>query len=252
MKNKLLAGLILLASFANAQSQVDTDSSHIGKKYKSGFGVYAEVGILSNNSFKGIREKMQAMNIKPFEPLMASIILAKRMETERFYMENRLILMNSTNNHKDKNVSKSMFRGIGIGVDASPKIVNSARWNVLIPIGWDLMLYQTQIKNNKSATLGQVAQNPNAYKSMKLYNGSWNLHGGVGVDYLMNWFPKSYDQVYLSAKAAYHLPILKRGKWRGEDVQITDLPSFKANQLYTSIGLIFFPKGSHKMWRGMH
>ncbi len=127
MKNLLLASLMFLATFVKAQSQQDTDSTHTRKKYASGLGVHLEVGVLSNNSFKAIRDKMKVMKIEPFEPVMASIVLTKRMDTEKFYMEHRLILMNSTNNHKDKNVPRSMFRGIGIGVDASPKLVNTPR-----------------------------------------------------------------------------------------------------------------------------
>ena len=252
MKNTLLAGLILLVSSGYAYAQDNADSSDSAKKYQSGFGVYAEVGVLPNSSFKGIRDQMKALNIEPFEPVMASIVLAKRMETEKFYMESRLILMNSTKHRKDDDVIRGMFRGIGLGVDASPKFVNSTRWNLLVPIGWDIMLYQLRVKNNQSASLAQVIQNPNNFKSMKLYNGSFNLHAGIGADYKMNLFSKVYDKVYISAKATYHLPVFRRGQWRSDDVKINDLPSFKANQLYAQLGLVFFPKSSHKMWRGMH
>lgn len=251
MKNALLAGLVLLLSSVCAHAQDEADSSASERKYQSGFGVYAEVGVLPNSSFKGIRDRFKALNIEPFEPVMASVVLAKRMETDKFYMESRLILMNSTK-HNDDDVMRGMFRGIGLGVDASPKFVNSARWNVLVPIGWDIMLYQLRVKNNKSASLGQVIQNPNDFKSMKLYNGSFNLHGGIGADYKMNLFPKVYDKVYISAKATYHLPVFRRGQWRSDDVKITDLPSFKANQLYAQLGLVFFPKRTHKMWKGVH
>lgn len=252
MISKIIGFLTVLAPLSFVQAQQSSDHTDSTRKYISGFGVYAEVGVLSNNSFKGIRERMKELNIKPFEPVMASVVLSKRLETDRFYMENRLILMNSTKHGGNKDIPKGMFRGIGIGIDASPKLVNSDRWNLLIPIGWDLMLYQVRIKNNKSATLAQVVQNPNNFQSMKLYNGSLNLHGGVGADYKMNLFPKVYDKVYLSAKVTYHLPVLRRGQWRGDDVRISDLPSFKANQLYTQLGLVFFPKGGHKMWKRMH
>jgi hypothetical protein len=248
MIRKLLTVLVILASAHYAAAQNSDDSSDTTKKYQTGFAVYAEVGVLPNNSFKGIRDQMRALNIKPFESVMTSIVLAKRMETDKFFMESRLILMNSTKHNNDKDVSRGMFRGIGIGADASPKFVNSTRWNLLVPIGWDLMLYQLRVKNNKSASLAQVIQNPNNFTTMKLYSGSVNLHAGIGADYKMNLFPKVYDKVYISAKATYHLPIFKRGEWRGDDVRISDLPSFKANQLYAQLGLVFFPKRSRKMW----
>jgi hypothetical protein len=254
MKNKLLLSIIFsLLLINNSNAQYGSDTSTVTKKYRSGLAVYAEFGLLSNNSFKAIREQMKALNIKPFENLMTSIVLAKRMETERFFAESRLILMNSTKPNRDDNVSKGSFRGIGIGVDASPKFVNSTHWNVLVPIGWDLMLYQTRVKSDQSASFAQVVANPNGYRSVKLHTGSFNLHAGVGVDYKMNLFPKVYDKIYISSKVTYHLPIARMGKWRGDDVKVDDLPSFKPNQLYAQIGLVFFPKnnpGMHGM--GMH
>jgi len=253
MKNKLLLTAVFFTLFLNVASAQDSfDTTSTAKKYKSGLAVYAEFGLLSNNSFKGIRNEMRALGIKPFENVMASIVLAKRMETEKFFAESRLILMNSTKHGYDDNVSKGIFRGVGIGVDASPKFVNSTHWNLLIPIGWDLMLYQVKVKNNQTASFGQVVQNPNAYNSAKLHNGSFNLHAGIGADYKMNLFPKVYDKVYISGKVSYHLPVARMGRWRGDDVKVTDLPSFKANQLYAQIGLVFFPKNTHRMWGRMH
>ncbi|SEI60950.1 hypothetical protein SAMN04487995_1638 [Dyadobacter koreensis] len=253
MKNKLLLSILFFASLFNtALAQDSFDTTSTAKKYKSGMAIYAEVGLLGNNSFKGIRNEMRALGIKPFENIMASIVLAKRMETEKFFMESRLILMNSTKHSRDENVSKGIFRGIGIGVDGSPKFVNSKHWNLLIPIGWDLMLYQVKVKNDRTASFSQVVQNPNAYNTAKLHNGSFNLHAGIGADYKMNLFPKVYDQIYISGKVTYHLPIARMGRWRGDDVKITDLPSFKPNQLYAQLGLVFFPKKSHRMWGRMH
>ena len=252
MKNNLLLSLLFITGLFTVQAQSETDTTSSTKKFSSGMAIYAELGVLSNSSFKSIREQMKALNIKPFEPVMASIVLAKRIETDKFYFENRLILMNSTKHSRDNDVTKGMFRGIGIGVDASPKFVNSTHWNVLIPIGWDLMLYQLKVKNNQSASLNQVVQNPNNYRSVKLHNGSFNLHAGVGVDYKMNLFPKVYDKVYISAKGSYHLPVFRMGRWRGDDVKVTDLASFKPNQLYVQLGLVFFPKSTHKMWGRMH
>ncbi|REA62725.1 hypothetical protein DSL64_07320 [Dyadobacter luteus] len=251
MKNKLLLCFTLAFAHVGIQAQ-DVADTTTSKTYNSGFAVYAEIGVLRNNSFSGIRDRMRELNIRPFESVMTSIVLAKRRETDKFYMEHRLILANSTKYNRDKDMPRSMFRGIGIGVDASPKFVNTKRWNVLVPLGWDLMLYQLRIKNDQSASLSQVIQNPGQFKSMRLYNGSLNLHGGVGVDYKMNFLPRIHDKVYISAKATYHLPVLRRGLWRGEDVTVNDLPSFRANQLYAQLGLVFFPKGSRKVWRGMH
>jgi hypothetical protein len=261
MKNKLLLILFLSAFFINnSNAQDGSDTASVTKKYQSGLAVYAEFGLLSNNSFKSIREQMKALNIKPFENLMASVVLAKRMETEKFFAESRLILMNSTKPNTDDNVSKGIFRGIGIGVDASPKFVNSTRWNVLVPIGWDLMLYQLKVKNDQTASFSQVVANPNGYRSVKLHTGSFNLHAGIGVDYKMNLFPKVYDKIYISSKVTYHLPVFRMGKWRGDDVKVDDLASFKPNQLYAQIGLVFFPKyrpdmygmGMHSKWGRKH
>ena len=253
MKNKLLLSILLSALFLNmATAQDSSDTTAAGKKFRSGMAVYAEFGLLSNNSFKSIRDQMRTLGIKPFENLMASVVLAKRIETEKFFAESRLILMNSTKLSNDENVKKGIFRGIGIGVDASPKFVNTSHWNVLIPIGWDLMLYRLRVKDDKTASFNQIVQNPNGYQSVKLHTGSFNLHAGVGVDYKMNLFPKVYDKVYISGKVTYHLPVARMGRWRGDDVKITDLPSFKPNQLYAQIGLVFFPKHSHKMWGRMH
>jgi hypothetical protein len=252
MKNKLLISIFFATLMVNITfAQEGSDTTTTTKKFRSGMAVYAEFGVLSNSSFKAIRNEMTAQNIKPFENLMASIVLAKRIETERFYAESRLILMNSTKYNNDENVRRGKFWGIGIGADASPKFVNSTRWNVLVPIGWDLMLYQLRVKSNQTATFAQVTQNPNAYNSVKLHTASFNLHAGLGVDYKMDLFPKIYDKVYISSKISYHLPVFRTKNWRGDDVKVTDLPSFKANQLYAQIGLVFFPKNKHRMWGNM-
>lgn len=253
MKNKLLFSIFFATLMVNVTfAQEGSDTTATTKKLRSGMAVYAEFGVLSNSSFKAIRNEMRAQNIKPFESLMASVVLAKRMETERFFAESRLILMNSTKFNDDENVRRGKFWGIGIGTDASPKFVNSSHWNVLIPIGWDLMLYQLRVKSNQTATFGQVNQNPNAYSAVKLHAASFNLHAGIGVDYKMNLFPKVYDKVYISSKVTYHLPVIRSDRWRGDDVKVTDLPSFKPNQLYAQIGLVFFPKSKHRMWGKMH
>lgn len=247
MINKLLSAIILAGTFiASAQAQTDTTV----RMFKSGMGIYAEVGLLPNN--KDIREQLSRLNIKPFTSVMGSIVLAKRTESQRWFSEGRIIIMNSTNYTKNKDDKKAYLGGIGIGTDGGPKLVNNTRWNVLVPIGFDLMLYQLKIKSNSSATISQVVQSPSAFKPVKLFTGNINLHAGIGADYKMNVMPKLYDKVYLSGKATYHLPVLGRRKWKGEDVTISDLSSLKLNQVYVQLGLIFFPKPGMKKWGKMH
>ena len=246
MRNKLLFCAILAISIAGS-AQAQTDSTiHI---FKHGMAIYAEFGLLPNN--KTMRDQLDRLQIKPFTGLMGSIVLAKRMESERWFSEGRIIIMNSTNYTTDKNARKAYLGGVGIGTDGGPKLVNNRRWNVLIPIGVDLMLYQLKIKNNSTATIGQVTQNPSVYQPVRLRTGNINLHAGIGADYKMNFLPKVHDQVYLSGKASYHLPVLGRRKWKGEDVTISDLSSLKLNQIYLQIGLVFFPNKNAKKWGGM-
>jgi hypothetical protein len=247
MRNKLLSAAILAVTFITcAQAQKDTTV----RMFKSGMAVYAEFGLLPNN--KDIREQLSRLNIKPFTSFMGSIVLAKRTESERWFSEGRIIIMNSTNYTQDKDDKKAYLGGVGIGTDGGPKLVNSTRWNVLVPIGFDLMLYQLKIKSNSSATISQVVQSPSTFQPVKLFTGNINLHAGIGADYKMNVMPKLYDKVYLSGKVTYHLPVLGKRKWKGEDVTITDLSSLKLNQIYLQLGLVFFPKPGMKKWRKMH
>lgn len=246
MKNKLLFSTILaISTFGFAHAQTDSTV----RMFKSGMAIYAEFGLLPNN--KAMREQLDRLQIKPFTSFMGSIVLAKRTESQRWFSEGRIIIMNSTNYTTDKDVRKAYLNGIGIGTDGGPKIVNNRRWNVLIPIGFDLMLYQLKIKSNQTATIGQVTQNPQSYEPVRLRTGNINFHAGIGADYKMNVLPKWHDQVYLSGKASYHLPLLGRRKWKGEDVTISDLSSLKLNQIYFQLGLVFFPKKDAKMWKGM-
>jgi hypothetical protein len=247
MRNKILLAVILSVTFITcAQAQTDTTV----RIFRSGMAIYGEFGLLPNN--KDIREQLSRLNIKPFTSFMGSIVLAKRMESERWFSEGRFIIMNSTNYTKDKDDKKAYLNGIGIGTDGGPKLVNTTRWNVLIPIGADLMLYRLKIKSNSSATISQVVQNPSSFQPIKLFTGNINLHAGIGADYKMNVMPKLYDKVYLSGKATYHLPILGKRKWKGEDVTISDLSSLKLNQIYLQLGLVFFPKPGMKKWGKMH
>jgi hypothetical protein len=145
MRNKILSAVILSVTFITcAQAQTDTTV----RIFRSGMAIYGEFGLLPNN--KDIREQLSRLNIKPFTSFMGSIVLAKRMESERWFSEGRFIIMNSTNYTKDKDDKKAYLNGIGIGTDGGPKLVNTTRWNVLIPIGADLMLYRLKIKSNSS------------------------------------------------------------------------------------------------------
>ena len=246
MRYKLLF-YTFLAVISGISAHAQTDST--GRIFKSGMAIYAEIGLFPNN--KTMRDQLDRLQIKPFTSMMGSIVLAKRMESQRWFSEGRIILMNSTNYTTGKNSPKAYLNGIGIGTDGGPKLVNSRRWNVLIPIGADFMLYQLKLKSNQTATIGQVVQNPQAYQTVRLRTGNINLHAGVGADYKMNLLPKWHDQVYLSGKATYHLPILGRRQWKGEDVTISDLSSLKLNQIYFQLGLVFFPKKDAKKWHGM-
>ncbi|MCE7063722.1 hypothetical protein [Dyadobacter sp. CY326] len=249
MKNKLLFTTFLaLIIGVSAHAQTDTTV----RMFQSGMGIYAEFGLLPNN--QTMREQLDRLQIKPFTSFMGSIVLAKRTESQRWFSEGRLIIMNSTNYTTDKDVRKAYLGGFGIGTDGGPKLVNNKRWNVLLPIGFDLMLYRLKIKGNQTATIGQVLQNPSSFEPVKLTTGNINLHAGIGADYKINFLPKWHDQVYISGKATYHLPILGRRKWKTEDVTISDLSSLKLNQVYLQIGLVFFPKNNGKMWgpMGMH
>tara|TARA_R110002124_G_scaffold120457_2_gene278511 strand:+ start:550 stop:1308 length:759 start_codon:yes stop_codon:yes gene_type:complete len=251
MRNYLLSGLLLISTAFVSQAESDTTRYQI----KSGMALYGEFGVLGNNSFDAIRDKMRALNIQPFESLMASIVFAKRYEGDKWFLENRLILMNSTNYTTGKNEVKGYFGGIGIGVDAGPKLLNTKHWNIILPIGYDLMLYRLMVKNNRTASLGQVVQNPGAFEATKLRTGNINVHGGVGVDYKINIKKGFTEKIYISTKVSYHLPLFQKNNWKGSDVTVSDLPHFKPNQLYFQLGIVAFPRKQEnhsKYFRHMH
>ena len=254
MKIKILL-TVVLAAFLSGISEAQTDSAATApkeKKYVSAFGVYAEFGVLSNSSFTDIRKSLKAQGVNPFNSLMASIVLARRIESEKWVHENRLILMNSTRYSDNVDEKRASLRGLGIGFMAGRKIVNNEKWNVYIPVGVDLMVYQLGIKSNYSASLGKVLANPATYRAIKLYTGSINVNAGLGIDYKTNILPKIYDKFYISAKASYHLPVTSGSQWKGENVQVNDLAALKHNQLYASIGIVMVPNMSHRRWKGMH
>ncbi|QRR01072.1 hypothetical protein [Dyadobacter sandarakinus] len=247
MKNKLLL-LVFLSQVMFHSVHAQSDSTF--RIFQSGMGFYAEFGLLSNNP--AIRHELEKLAVKPFTSFMGSLVLARRMESQRWYSEGRIILMNGTNYTKDRDERKAYLNGIGIGTDGSPKFVNTARWNVMLPIGVDFMLYRLNIRSNGTATLGQLVGNPAAFQAVKLFTANINVHAGAGVDYKMNVLPKYNEKVYLSAKATYHQPILGRRKWKSENVTVSDLPGLKVNQIYLQIGLVFFPKPGLKKKMMMH
>lgn len=247
MRHKLLFCFLFL-TFMAGNSHAQTDSTV--RIFKTGMAIYAEFGLLPNN--KAIRDELARLQVKPFTSFIGNLVLARRTESEKWFSEARIIIMNSTNYTTDRDERKAYLNGIGIGTDGGPKLMNTSRWNVTIPLGADFMLYRMNIKSNGSATMQQLLNNPSAYQAVKIFTGNINLHGGVGVDYKMNFLPKLNEKVYLSAKITYHQPILGRRKWKGDNVTIDDFPRLKTNQVYTQIGLVFFPKPHAKKWGGMH
>lgn len=253
MKSKiLLCALFMIASYGSAFAQTDSTSESKTKKYATGVAVYAEFGVLSNNSFSNIRKSLKAQNVEPFGSLMGSVVLAKRMESRSWIAENRFIIMNTTKPNHDTDVRRASLWGLGLGMSLGRKIVDSQKWNVYIPVGFDAMVYKLGIKSNSSASLAQLLLTPSNYQAIKLYSASLNLNAGVGVDYKTGFMPESFEKFYISAKASYHLPIASSGQWRGENVQVNDLARFKPNQLFLSIGVAMTPKFPHNKWGGMH
>lgn len=247
MKQKLLLSFLISACFAGSAFAQSDSTVRI---FKSGMAIYVELGALPNN--KTLRNQLSDLQVKPFTSFMGNLVLARRTESQRWFSEARIILMNSTNYTSDRDVRKAYLNGIGIGTDGGPKLVNNQRWNVTIPLGADFMLYRLNIKRNASVSAQQLLNNPSGYQAVKLYTGNINLHGGIGVDYKMDFLPKIHEKVYLSGKLTYHQPILGRRKWKGDNVTVDDLSRLKVNQLYVQLGLVFFPRPNMKKWGGMH
>ncbi|GGB78066.1 hypothetical protein [Dyadobacter sediminis] len=237
MKNRILLYLLLTtATFTSVQAQTDSTL----RIFDSGFGIYAELGMLPAN--KAIRNELAKMNIKPFTAFMGSVVLTRRRESPRWFSEGRIIAMNSTNYTTGKNGLKADLAGIGIGTDGGPKLMNNPRWNLTIPFGADVMLYRLSIKSDGQVAIGPLLQNPSAYKPVRLLNANINLHAGIGADYKMDFLPKFNEKVFLSGKLTYQQPLLAKRKWKSESVTVSDLPSLKLNQIFFQIGLVFFPK----------
>jgi hypothetical protein len=194
---------------------------------------------------------LKLLGVEPFGSLMSSIVLAKRMEGDRWISENRIILTNSSRMDNKVDEKRASLWGIGLGFNIGPKLVNTPKWNVFVPLGFDAMFYKLGIKSNQSASLAKLVNSPGNYQAVKLYSGSLNANAGIGVDYKTNIMPKHYEKFYISGKLSYHLPIASTGQWRGENVQVNDLEKYKPSQLYVSIGLVMVPKNI-RMWGKMH
>ena len=253
MKSKILLSALFFITFSSVKAQTDsTIATPEAKKYSSGFAVFAEFGVLSNSSFTNLRRQLKVLGAEPFGSLMSSIVLARRMESNRWIAENRIILMNSSKPNDEVDQKRASLWGIGLGMNVGPKLVNNTKWNVFIPVGFDAMFYKLGVKSNYTASLGKVITNPGNYQAVKLYSGSLNLNAGVGIDYKTGIMPKHFEKFYISSKVSYHLPIASSGQWRGENVQVTDVSTFKPNQLYLSIGVVMVAKNKHGKWGGMH
>lgn len=215
--------------------------------------VYAEFGILSNSTQTDMRKEMKLQSVEPFGSMMSSIVLARRGESKKWMVDHRLILMQTGSPDDNKtDFKRSNLWGIGIGIAGGPKLVSTPKLSVYIPIGVDLMYYRMTIKSNPSASLNKLINNTGNYQPVKLGTGSINVNAGIGLDYKTGWFSKFYDSFALSARASYHLPVTPARQWRGENVQVNDLTSFKPNQMYLSVGIVASPKYMAKMWGKMH
>ena len=167
MKRKLLI-CFLLSAFCSSAASAQSDSTV--RIFKTGMAVYAELGMLPNN--KTLRDQLARLQVKPFTSFMGNLVLARRTESERWFSEARIIIMNSTNYTSDRDTRKAYLNGLGIGTDGGPKLVNTARWNVTVPLGADFMLYRLNIKNNASVSAQQLLNNPSAYQAVKLYTAN--------------------------------------------------------------------------------
>jgi hypothetical protein len=244
--------VIFLIMLVGVSSFAQTDSTS-RKKVTSAMGVYAEFGVLSNSTMTDMMRELKAQSVDPFNSYMSSLVLAHRVESKKWMMEHRIILSGSGNMHDEDKVDfkRANLFGIGIGLTGGPKLVNTSKINVYVPIGIDLMYYQMGIKSNPSASLNKLVNNPGTYQAVRISTKTINVNAGLGLDYKTGWFKKHYDSFYLSTRAAYHLSVLPSEQWRGANVQVNDLTSFKPNQLFLSVGIVASPKHMGKMWSGM-
>lgn len=256
MKRKIFSLIIASvffgdASFAQSDSTSAKKDATAKRKVITGMALYAEFGVLSNNTMTDMRKELKTQSVDPFTSFMSSIVLAHRAETSRWMMEHRLILSGSGKYDDNQvDVKRANLWGVGIGLTGGPKIVNTSKLNVYVPIGVDLMYYRMMIKSNPAASLNKLINNPGTYQPVKINTKTINVNAGLGLDYKTGWFAKHYETFYLSTRVAYHLPVTTSGQWRGENVQVNDLTSFKPNQLYVSVGIVASLKNKG-MWGGM-
>lgn len=247
MKNsQWILALVFFALVLQVTAQSDTSSS----KKRVGYSIYGSVGLLSNSSMKAIANELEAVAVKPFGQLMTNVILGMRREDDRKFYESRLQFFKAPVEKADNPGKYATLNGVGIGMDFGPKLVNNARWNVQIPIGYDLAIYRLRIKSDHEVDLVDVVQNIGPYQPVKIFSANVIVNAGLGVDYKMNFLPKLHEKVYLSSKVSYQLPVFAKSKWRGEDVTVQNISSLKPSQLYFQLGLIFFPKKDrmHHHW----
>ena len=248
----VLISSVFFAGAALAQTDSSSVKNPVKRKVTTGMAVYAEIGVLANSTMTDMRKELKTQLVDPFSSFMSSIVLAHRAESSKWMMEHRLILSGSGKYDEDKvDFKRANLWGAGIGLTGGPKIVNTPKLNVYIPIGVDLMYYRMLIKSNPAASLNKLINNPGTYQPVKINTKTINVNAGLGLDYKTGWFAKHYDSFYLSTRVAYHLPVATSGQWRGDNVQVNDLTSFKPNQLYVSVGIVASMKHRAGMWGGM-
>jgi hypothetical protein len=243
--NRLLTLFFFVLVF-QVSAQPDTTRS----KWRTGHSIYGSVGLLSNSSMKAIGNELEAVAVKPFGQLMTNVILGMRREDDRKFYESRLLFFKAPVEKQDNPGKYAVLNGVAIGMDFGPKLVSNDRWNVQIPIGYDLALYRMRIKSDHEVDLVDVVQNIAPYQPVKIHTANVIVNAGLGVDYKMDFLPTLHEKVYLSSKVSYQLPVFTKSKWRGEDVTVRNISSLKSNQLYFQLGLIFFPRKGrvHSAW----
>jgi hypothetical protein len=249
--------LIVLSSVAT-QAQTDStgrkkSDSNGKKKIIAGMAVYGEFGVISNSTMNDMRKELKVQNVDPFNSYTSSLVLAHRVESAKWMMEHRILVTGSGKfDETTLDQKRANLWGFGIGLTGGPKLVSTSRINVYVPIGVDLMYYQMVIKSNPSASLNKLINNPGTYQPIKMATKTVNVSAGLGFDYKTGWFSKIYDNFAIATRAAYHLPVYTSGQWRGENVQVNDLTSFKPSQLYLSIGIVASIKHMEGKWRRGH
>lgn len=250
MKRQILPCILLALCSLSSFAQSDSTTT---RKVMTGMAIYADFGVLSNSSMDAMRKELTTQSVKPFSSLMSSIVLAQRGETSKWIFERKIIIAGSKSyDREETDVKRATLRGIGIGATVGRKLVSTSKINVSVPVGIDLMYYRMKIKSNPAASLNKVIANPGIYQAVKLGMGTANVNVGITLDYKTGWFGKAMDNFYISPRLSYQIPVLRTGQWKGDNVQVNDLTSFKPQQLYAGIGVVMMPKNISKHWRQMH